>query len=334
MSPNRFRRCNWPPWCLTPSPFPRDAWPGRSLAANRPSRANRKPPTVPHRPIWAIQTNLTVRVVDSLLVGAAKDFLGHRHRLHPMLAQERDDLGENRLVHPHVAGFAKPSAHFGQLGSRRRNDADGHLHGAAVIGTIEGDRADRVTPIPRLAFFSSHFLGCHPSFMVAAPLRNSMLYPGPACRIKSANNEWIKDTAHEKRWIGTSRTKGRPRAIGGTVCGQGRNCNFPAVAQMVGFGLEKSKMLAPVKRCSMVVRIRWSCEIVKRREMSYAVAALGSLLIAPRRSNSAHLHRPRCVRTRGLGHSFHRKEARRICRDRRNARSEDQRLLRAVPDAH
>ena len=40
------------------------------------------------------------------------------------------------------------------------------------------------------------------------------------------------------------------------------------------------------------------------------------------------------VRTRGLGHSFHRKEARRICRDCRNARSEDQRLLRAVPDAH
>jgi hypothetical protein len=48
--------------------------------------------------------------------------------------------------------------------------------------------------------------------MVAAPLRNSMLYPHPACRIKSANDEWIKDMAHEKRWIGTPRTKG-PAAV-------------------------------------------------------------------------------------------------------------------------
>src|SRR5260370_30600122 len=70
-----------------------------------------------------------------------------------MLAQERDDLGEHRLVHPHVAGFAKPSAHLGRLGSRRRNDADGHLRSAAVIGTIEGDRADRVTPHTPLGLF-------------------------------------------------------------------------------------------------------------------------------------------------------------------------------------
>src|SRR5258707_13721498 len=93
-----------------------------------------------------------------------------------MLAQERHDFGEDRLVHPHVAGFAKPSAHLGRLGSRRRNDADGHLRGAAVIGTIEGDRADRVTPHTPLGLFlvpiswlASPLPGCRASPQLDAP---------------------------------------------------------------------------------------------------------------------------------------------------------------------
>jgi hypothetical protein len=39
-----------------------------------------------------------------------------------------------------------------------------------------------------------------------------MLYPRLACRIKPANDEWIKDMAHAKRWTGTPRTDG-PAAI-------------------------------------------------------------------------------------------------------------------------
>jgi hypothetical protein len=43
--------------------------------------------------------------------------------------------------------------------------------------------------------------------MVAAPLRTR-----PASRTKPANDVWIKDMAHEKRWTGTPRTEG-PAAI-------------------------------------------------------------------------------------------------------------------------
>lgn len=59
-----------------------------------------------------------------------------------VLLQERSDFAKDRIVLAQIARFGKPSAHLGRVGVLVRNDGDGRLGGAPVIGTIEGDGAD------------------------------------------------------------------------------------------------------------------------------------------------------------------------------------------------
>jgi Peptidase family S58 len=131
-------------------------WRGKSARLQLPGQA------ISSRPVGAIRASLAFRVIYALLVGTADNAVGHCHRGYPVLAQEIGNFDEDRLVRPDVTGFGQPSAQLCRLPLRDRNDADRHFGGAAVVGAVEGDRTDRVTPRTTLGLFLEPFLRLPP----------------------------------------------------------------------------------------------------------------------------------------------------------------------------
>lgn len=61
------------------------------------------------------------------------------------------------FVRPEITGFSKPSAQVGRLRMRRRDNADRHLGGAAIVGTIVRDCIDRIAAHTSLGLFLEPF---------------------------------------------------------------------------------------------------------------------------------------------------------------------------------
>src|SRR2546423_11630264 len=122
-------------------------------------------PTVAARPEWTARTRLTLGIVDALFMRTSNDAFHHRDRMRSVAAQKIHHLLAGCTVGPNVAGFAKPSAQLSRFAVGRRKDANNRLAGAHIVGTVECNSSEGITPKPVLAFFCSHLLACGPTFI-------------------------------------------------------------------------------------------------------------------------------------------------------------------------
>src|SRR5258708_16671066 len=86
-------------------------------------------------------------------MGTANNAIRHRHRMHLVFAQERDDLGKDCPVAAQIDGFRKPSMRRCRRGLWGPHDADCDLGGAALVGAVESDRSDWITAEASLSLF-------------------------------------------------------------------------------------------------------------------------------------------------------------------------------------
>jgi len=118
-------------------------------------RSSRHPsisPTIPSGPERAGRAGRPV-VVDTLLVRAADDPVGHRDRQRTLGLDERQHLGRNLEVTQDVRTVRQPALHIGGFRSLGRHDADRDLGGGDVIGAIQGHGRHRITPEAPLGLF-------------------------------------------------------------------------------------------------------------------------------------------------------------------------------------
>jgi hypothetical protein len=97
------------------------------------------------RPIRAVRAGVAFGVVDTFLVRAADDAVGHDHGASLMLAKEGLDLlADNRIV-AYIDVFGEPAfEHVGRF-AFVGDDGDGNLGGQVRSRAIECNRRDRVS---------------------------------------------------------------------------------------------------------------------------------------------------------------------------------------------
>ena len=149
----RARHCSVPDddeyhiYAITPRRNP------TGIACRESVRLDHAGPAVSSCPIGAIRAILAFWIIDSFLIGTANNAIRHRHRMHLVFAQERDDLGKDCPVHSQIAGFRKPSMQLCRRGLWGLHDADCDLGGAALVGAVESDRSDWLTAEASLSLF-------------------------------------------------------------------------------------------------------------------------------------------------------------------------------------
>src|ERR1035441_4198779 len=98
------------------------------------------------RPIRAVRAGVAFGVVDTFLVRAAHDAVGHDHGASLMLAKKGLDLLADDRIAADIDAFGDPA--FEQVGrvALVGDDRDGNLAGQVRSRAIEGNRRDRVAP--------------------------------------------------------------------------------------------------------------------------------------------------------------------------------------------
>jgi hypothetical protein len=112
--------------------------------------SNRTVATVPER---ALRTGLALRIIDPFLVRAPHHFRGHGHRAHLVGSKKQGDFVEYCRIVPDIAALGKPPPQLDRLGALRNDDSDSHLAGPLIVGSIEGDGADRIAAKAQFSLF-------------------------------------------------------------------------------------------------------------------------------------------------------------------------------------
>jgi hypothetical protein len=98
------------------------------------------------RPIRAVRAGLAFGVVDTFLVRAAHDAVGHDHRASLMLAKEDQDLLADDRIAAYIDVFGEPAFELVGRVAFVGDDGNCNLGGQVRSRAIEGNRRDRVAP--------------------------------------------------------------------------------------------------------------------------------------------------------------------------------------------
>lgn len=91
------------------------------------------------RPERAPGADLSVRIVDPLLMRATYDSVRHNDGFGSVILHEPEDAGGNGRICPGVAFLGEPTFQCGWLGALRLNNPNRNLARAFVVRTVEGD---------------------------------------------------------------------------------------------------------------------------------------------------------------------------------------------------
>lgn len=95
------------------------------------------------RPERALGADLSIGIIDALLMRAAYESIRHDDGFDSVILQEPEDAGSNGRVSPSIALLGEPTFH-GRLGALRPNDANRDFARAFVVGAVERDGRGRV----------------------------------------------------------------------------------------------------------------------------------------------------------------------------------------------
>src|ERR1035441_3403334 len=98
------------------------------------------------RPIRAVRAGVAFGVVDTFLVRAAHDAVGHDHGARLMLAKKGLDLLADDRSAAYIDAFGEPGLERVGRVALVGDDRDGNLAGQVRSRAIEGNRRDRVAP--------------------------------------------------------------------------------------------------------------------------------------------------------------------------------------------
>ena len=105
----------------------------------------------PERTLW---TGFAFGIVDAFLVRTAVDLACRDDSPGAVAGDKHLDLGGDGSVEADVRSIGEPTLEDVGLSTLRRDDADGHFGGAAIVGAVErngGDRLATESPASRLA---------------------------------------------------------------------------------------------------------------------------------------------------------------------------------------
>src|SRR4051794_32338230 len=98
-----------------------------------------------HRsPVWALRAGRSL-VVDALLVRAADDPVSQGDSLDAGSVDERQDLGSDLWIRPHIAVVGQPSPQVSRVLFGGQDDGDRYFRCHAVVRAIESDSCHRVS---------------------------------------------------------------------------------------------------------------------------------------------------------------------------------------------
>lgn len=101
-------------------------------------------PAITVSPERTLGTELALRIVGSLLMGAADDAICHDDRLGTVLTDEGKDLFSDGWVSSNIAIVREPTFERVGFGVLRGNDADRYLASELIAWTVERDRGHGV----------------------------------------------------------------------------------------------------------------------------------------------------------------------------------------------
>src|SRR4051812_3896796 len=101
-------------------------------------------PPLPTGPIWTLRAVRSL-VVDALLVRAANDPVSQGNRLDAGCVEERQDLGGNLWIRPHIAVIGQPPPQVSRFLFGGQDDGNRYFRCHAVVRAIESDRCHRVS---------------------------------------------------------------------------------------------------------------------------------------------------------------------------------------------
>ena len=99
-------------------------------------------PAIAMRPEWALRADLSVGIVDPLLMRAAYDSIRHDDGFDSLILQEPQDAGSNGWICPSVSVLSEQTFHY-RLGALRDNDPNRDFARAFVVGTVKRDGRGR-----------------------------------------------------------------------------------------------------------------------------------------------------------------------------------------------
>ena len=115
-------------------------------------------PPVPSGPVWAARAGRSL-VVDALLVRAADDPVSQGDRLDAGSVEERQDLGSDLWIRPHIAVVGQPPPQFSRFLFGSQDEGDRYFRCHAVVRAIESDRCHRVSAKASLGLLAEPFDG-------------------------------------------------------------------------------------------------------------------------------------------------------------------------------